>query len=139
MSKDINICLSSDRITARAGETIRIRATFDRDAFASVNERREQAGYQNVMRTADKVAGIDIDAVVHGDTTDFIIMADTTGEAHLADRHNAVEVWYHVTVENGGTTPGDLGQLRWLRWGLKKGQTSHIDRRIHITRSMPTT
>ena len=124
MSKDINICLSSDRITARAGETVRIRATFDREAFASVNERREQAGYQNVMRTADKVAGIDIEAVVHGDTTDFVIMADTTGEAHLAERQNAVEVWYHVIIDNGGTTPGDLGQLRY-----KVGLVSdlHID------------
>lgn len=92
------IALSADRITAKAGEKVKISVVFDKPAYASVNERRSQVGYQPVMRTNEKVIKIDIEATVHDDTTDFIIMTDTTGETHLADRQNAVEAWYHVTV-----------------------------------------
>lgn len=96
--REIDIRLSSDRISRKAGEKVRIKATFDQLAFASVNERREQAGYQNVMRTAEKVDGIDIEATVHEDTTDFIVMTDAGQVPHLNENQNAVAAWYHVTV-----------------------------------------
>ena len=95
---EINIKLSADRISGKAGEKVRIVATFDKLAFASVNERREQEGYQNVIRTQDKVQGIDIEATVHEDTTDFIVMTDAGQVPHLNENQNAVAAWYHITV-----------------------------------------
>ena len=95
---EINITLSSDRIRAKAGDKVRIKATFDKLAFASVNERREKAGYQNVIRTVGKVQGIDIEALVHEDTTDFIVMTDANQVPHLNENQNAVAAWYHITI-----------------------------------------
>lgn len=100
--REIDIRLSADRISGMAGEKVRIKATFDQLAFASVNERREVAGYQNVMRTMGKVQGIDIEATVHEDTTDFIVMTDSSGVPHLNENQNAVAAWYHVKVIGGG-------------------------------------
>ncbi len=94
----IDIRLSADRIKAVAGEKVRLTVAFDKPAFASVNERREIKGYENVIRTNEKVNGIDIEAVVHEDTTDFIIMTDVLGVPHLNEDQNAVAAWYHVTV-----------------------------------------
>ncbi len=100
--REINIRLSADRISGRAGEKVRIVATFDQLAYASVNERRDVAGFQNVMRTMGKVQGIDIEATVHDDTTDFIVLTDASGVPHLNENQNAVAAWYHVTVIGGG-------------------------------------
>lgn len=100
--REIDIRLSADRISGRAGEKVRIKATFDKLAYASVNERRDVAGYQNVMRTTGKVQGIDIEATVHEDTTDFIVMTDSSGVPHLNENQNAVAAWYHVAVIGGG-------------------------------------
>ena len=118
---EINIRLSADRISRKAGEKVRIVATFDKPAFASVNERREQAGYQNVMRTAEKVGGIDIEATVHEDTTDFIVMIDAGQVPHLNEDQNAVAAWYHVTVVGDEPKPEpeptpvtvDLGEYQY--------------------------
>lgn len=107
----INIDLSAERIKAVAGEKVRIKATFDQMAYASVNERREVNGYQNVIRTSGKVALIDIEAEVHEDTTDFIVLADTQGVPHLNERQNAVEAWYHVEVTGQPKPePADIGK-----------------------------
>ncbi len=105
----IDIKLSADRISARAGETVRIKVSFDKLAFASVNERREKEGYKNVIRTQGKVQGIDILATVHEDTTDFIVMTDSSGVPHLDKNQNAVAAWYHVAVVDG-QKPVDLGK-----------------------------
>ena len=105
----IDIRLSADRISARAGETVRIKVSFDKLAFASVNERREKEGYKNVIRTQGKVQGIDILATVHEDTTDFIVMTDSSGVPHLNENQNAVAAWYHVAVVDG-PKPVDLGK-----------------------------
>ena len=116
MEKNINIRLSANRVSAAEGEKVRIVATFDQIAFASVNERREGAGFQSVMRTEGKVQGIDIEATVHADTTDFIVMTDTSGETHLGGRQSAVEAWYHVTVANNPQPqpkPQDLGEYQY--------------------------
>ena len=110
---EINITLSSDRINAKAGDKVRIKATFDKLAFASVNERREKAGYQNVMRTQGKVQGIDIMATVHEDTTDFIVMTDAGQVPHLNENQNAVAAWYHITIIDDPQPqpqPKDLGK-----------------------------
>ena len=110
---EINITLSSDRISAKAGDKVRIKATFDKLAFASVNERREKAGYQNVIRTDGKVQGIDIEALVHEDTTDFIVMTDAGQVPHLNENQNAVAAWYHVTIIDDPQPqpqPKDLGK-----------------------------
>lgn len=104
----IDIRLSADRISARAGETVRIKVSFDKLAFASVNERREKEGYKNVIRTQGKVQGIDILATVHEDTTDFIVMTDSSGVPHLNENQNAVAAWYHVAVVDGQKV--DLGK-----------------------------
>lgn len=110
---EINITLSSDRISAKAGDKVRIKATFDKLAFASVNERRDKAGYQNVIRTVGKVQGIDILATVHEDTTDFIVMTDANQVPHLNENQNAVAAWYHVRVTDDPQPqpqPKDLGK-----------------------------
>ena len=128
MSKDINIKLSADRVSAAAGGKIRIKATFDKLAFASVNERREKAGYQNVMRTAGKVQGIDIEATVHDDTTDFIVMTDANQVPHLNDNQNAVAAWYHITITDSPQPqpkPQDLGKYQY---SVGLSSDSHISR-----------
>ena len=94
----INIKLTADRIRAAAGEKVEIVAKFDTPAYASVNERRDMYGYQNVMRTRTRVTELRLCPIVHSDTTDFIVMADTTQVPHLKDRQNAVEAWHHVDV-----------------------------------------
>lgn len=113
MAKEINIKLSAERIKAKAGEKVRIVATFDQMAYASVNERREVKGYENVIRTTDKVDGIDIMAEVHEDTTDFIVLTDASCVPHLADNNNTVAAWYHVTVGDGDEQPEDLGDFQY--------------------------
>ena len=110
MAKEINIKLSAEHVVAKAGEKVRIKATFDQLAYASVNERRDMYGYQNVIRTSEKVQGIDIMAEVHSDTTDFIIMTDATQVPHLNENANTVAAWYHVTV---GEQPVDLGNYQY--------------------------
>lgn len=110
---EINITLSSDRISAKVGDKVRIKATFNKLAFASVNERREKAGYQNVIRTQGKVQGIDIEALVHEDTTDFIVMTDANQVPHLNENQNAVAAWYHITIIDDPQPqpqPKDLGK-----------------------------
>ena len=109
----IDIKLSADRITAVAGSKISLKVSFDKPAFASVNERREVKGYENVIRTNEKVNGIDIEALVHDDTTDFIVMADVLGVPHLNERQNAVEAWYHVTVVSEQEPTEDLGDFQY--------------------------
>lgn len=111
MAKEINVRLSAERIKAKAGEKVRIVATFDQMAYASVNERREVKGYENVIRTTDKVDGIDIMAEVHEDTTDFIVLTDASCVPHLADNNNTVAAWYHVTVGDGDEK--DLGAYQY--------------------------
>lgn len=113
MAKEINVRLSAERIKAKAGEKVRIVATFDQMAYASVNERREVKGYENVIRTTDKVEGIDIMAEVHEDTTDFIVLTDASCVPHLADNNNTVAAWYHVTVGDGDEQPEDLGDFQY--------------------------
>lgn len=107
----IEIKLSADRIVAAAGEKVRLKVDFDKPAYASVNERREKYGYQNVTRTQVQVTGIDIEAEVHEDTTDFIIMTDSSQVPHLWDDQNAVAAWYHVTVTD--EKPVDLGGYQY--------------------------
>ena len=113
MAKEINVRLSAERIKAKAGEKVRIVATFDQMAYASVNERRDVKGYKNVIRTPDKVDGIDIMAEVHEDTTDFIVLTDSSCVPHLADNNNTVAAWYHVTVGDGDDQPKDLGDFQY--------------------------
>lgn len=120
----INIKLTADRIRAAAGEKVEIVAKFDTPAYASVNERRDMYGYQNVMRTRTRVTEIRLCPIVHSDTTDFIVMADTTQVPHLKDRQNAVEAWHHVDViDDAEPTPDpqpeptDRGRLMY-RVGL---------------------
>ena len=111
---EINIKLSADRISGKAGEKVRIVANFDKLAFASVNERREKEGYQNVMRTEEKVQSIDIYATVHEDTTDFIVMTDANVVPHLNDNQNAAAAWYHVTVNTQPQpNPQDIGKYQY--------------------------
>lgn len=108
----ISIKLSADRIKAKAGQRVKIVAALDVAAYVSVNERREKAGYQNVTRTAAKVDELTICPEVHEDTTDFIIMADTSGVPHLNERQNAVEAWYHVeVVDDPQPVPEPTGKL----------------------------
>ena len=107
----IEIGLSADRVQAVAGEKVRIAAYFDKLAYASVNERREQKGYVNVMRTSEKVSKIEVDAEVHEDTTDFIIMCDSSQVPHLNENQNTVAAWYHVTVVD--EVKPDLGDYQY--------------------------
>lgn len=111
MAKEINIKLSADHVVAKAGDKVRIIATFDKPAYASINERRDIYGYQNVIRTQGKVQGIDIEALVHEDTTDFIIMTDASQVPHLNENANTVAAWYHVTVVD--EKPIDLGSYQY--------------------------
>lgn len=112
MAKEINIKLSAEHVVAKAGEKVRIKATFDQMAYASVNERRDMYGYQNVIRTQEKVQDIDILAEVHSDTTDFIIMTDASQVPHLNENANTVAAWYHVTVGDD-EQPVDLGNYQY--------------------------
>lgn len=112
MAKEINIILSAERLKAKAGEKIRIVCAFDQPAYASVNERRDVKGYQNVIRTSEKVLGIDIMAEVHEDTTDFIVLTDSSCVPHLADNQNTVAAWYHVAVGDDGQEE-DLGEFQY--------------------------
>ena len=107
---DINIRLSADRVKAKAGDMVRIVATFDKPAYASVNERRETVSYPNLIRTSEKVQGVDIMAEVHWDTTDFIIMTDSSRVPHLNENENTVAAWYHVEVTD---EPQDIGAFQY--------------------------
>lgn len=104
------IKLVGPEIKGYANKTVRLEAEFDHKCYACVHERREGTGYARICdQHTDKLV---FDAMVHEDTTDFIVSIKDSDKPHLNYEGNVGQLWCPVTVidEEPEPQPADLGE-----------------------------
>lgn len=92
------IKLIGPEIKGKAGETVRLETEFAKECWSCVHERREKSGY---VRISDLERGCKhvFDAMVHEDTTHFIVSIGDKGRPDLGMTNNIGQIWCPVVVD----------------------------------------
>lgn len=92
------IKLVGPEIKGKAGETVRLSAEFANECWSCIHERRENSGY---IRISDRQgsASHEFDAMVHEDTTHFIVSIGDKGRPDLGMTNNIGQIWCPVVVD----------------------------------------
>lgn len=107
------IRLFGPNIVGKAGETVTLRAEFADACWSCIHERRERGGY---VRISDQQGAAEhvCEAVIHDDTTDFIVSIGDGGRPDLGMTNNRGQMWCRVSRSEGQSddpAPTDLGAL----------------------------
>jgi len=111
------IKLVGPEIKGRANETVRLVAEFDHKCYACVHERREKSGYNRICD--QQTERLVFDAMVHEDTTDFVISIRDNEKPHLNFDGNVGQIWCPVTIVDEDPQPEpeptvkDLGAYKY--------------------------
>ena len=114
------IKLIGPEIKGKAGETVRLSAEFANECWSCIHERREKSGY---IRISDRQgsASHEFDAMVHEDTTHFIVSIGDNGKPDLGMTNNIGQIWCPVVVDGVEPKPApepepvtvDLGKYQY--------------------------
>lgn len=91
MNQNINMMLPGNVIKAAAGETKTISILFDEAVYVSIYERGSKRGWNNVMKTQDKVNVLSTALDIHDDTTHYMIVTNADYPARLDDDDHITE------------------------------------------------
>lgn len=130
MNQNINMMLPGNTIKAAAGETKTISILFDEAVYVSIYERGSKRGWNNVMKTQDKVNVLSTALNIHDDTTHYMIVTNADYPARLDDDDHITEAAIVVELTDQPTpdptpeptptpdpTPEDLGAYKF-KYGL---------------------
>ena len=98
MGKNINVMLPGNTIKAAAGEKKDIGILFDEPVFASIYERGSVKGWQNVIKTQERVNVLSVNVEIHDDTTHYMIVTNADYPARLDDKEHITEAAIVVEV-----------------------------------------
>lgn len=106
------IKLVGPEIKGYANKTVRLEAEFDHKCYACVHERREGTGYKRICDQYTDT--LEYDAMVHEDTTHYVVSIKDSDKPHLNYEGNVGQIWCPVTVIKDEPTPEpqpvDLGK-----------------------------
>ena len=102
--EEIQIKMTGPRIKGRANETVRLSAEFAEECWSCIHERRRNSGYTRISDRQASSCHV-FDALVHEDTTAFIISIGDNGRPDLAMTNNVGQIWCPVTVEGAEPQP----------------------------------
>lgn len=130
MNQNINMMLPGNVIKAAAGETKTISILFDEAVYVSIYEHGSKRGWNNVMKTQDKVNVLSTALDIHDDTTHYMIVTNADYPARLDDDDHITEAAIVVELTDQPTpdptpeptptpdpTPEDLGAYKF-KYGL---------------------
>lgn len=95
---NINMMLPGNTIKAAEGEKKTISILFDEPVFASIYERGSVKGWQNVIKTQERVNVLSVNVEIHDDTTHFMIVTNADYPARLDDKDHITEAAIVVEV-----------------------------------------
>ena len=101
---EANIKMINPEIRAKAGEVVTLRAEFERPCWSCIHERRTTVGYPRISDQQGGTVHV-YDAVIHEDTTHFIVSIGDEGEPDLAMTSDIGQLWCPVTVVKDEPTP----------------------------------
>lgn len=104
-------------IRAKAGEVVTLRAEFERPCWSCIHERRTTVGYPRISDQQGGTVHV-YDAVIHDDTTHFVISIGDEGRPDLAMTNDIGQLWCPVTVVKDEPIPEpeptkDLGNYKY--------------------------
>ena len=151
---NINMMLPGNVIKAAAGETKTISILFDEAVYVSIYERGSKRGWNNVMKTQDKVNVLSTALDIHDDTTHYMIVTNADYPARLDDDDHITEAAIVVELTDQPTpeptpeptptptpdptpSPEDLGAYQF-KYGLM-GDIHICEDNDDHTQATPTT